>query len=264
MSEFNAADIPQNEVKGYRDFVRLYFHFKFEEGSHITSHYGRYFPRNTGELDHLGGYQLFLTHDNSAPGSSDFDPEDATTNQLRGFRTNILTKEYQDHPFFSLDNAQNRIQLVVFEAYMEWFSGAIQRSRSKDSTPFSSRAPSQADTEDQNEGRMSTHSPQQILELESSSEASSPLLKEQLTEKQHRTKGKGKSKKTNEIMITQQLSVNTIIDISTVPSSWTVPRTSTAYRVDLSASKELLTSRSGKIVDFHGLLVPLIQTSFRY
>jgi hypothetical protein len=70
------------------------------------------------------GYRVFLTCDNSTAGSFNFNPEDATTKQLRFKRipdqcrhsnklfsrpillsSKIATKEYQDHHFFALDNA---------------------------------------------------------------------------------------------------------------------------------------------------------------
>ncbi|KAJ6527308.1 hypothetical protein DFH09DRAFT_1414272 [Mycena vulgaris] len=59
-------------------------------------------------------------------------------------------------------------------------------------------------------------------------------------------KGKGKAVDSHRIHITRQLIVDIIVDVPGVQLTWTVPRTPTAYRVDVSSSKALLTTSSGK------------------
>jgi hypothetical protein len=214
----------------------------------------------------------------------------------------IITEKYQDHSFFSLENAELWIKPVAFEAYMEWFSGAIQRSHTTDSSPLSSRAPSRAassmslsrsrassrasfappssrasspsslmnhDVPSRPSSSMSYYSdsividhsndddlnlslpPQRSLEPEIAP-ASSSLAQEDSYKgkgKSKEKKAKGKNAHSGQIQITRQLKVDNIVEISSVPSTWNVPRTPTAYCIDLSASKSLLTTESGKVLN---------------
>ncbi|KAJ7207684.1 hypothetical protein C8J57DRAFT_1540888 [Mycena rebaudengoi] len=296
MSDFDASDIPLNEVKSYRKFT---------------------FPAVLGEPGHdpffssespaswitSTGYQLFLTHNDAASGLSNFRPENATTKQLKAYRSHIVTENYQDHSFFSLENADTWIKLVAFEAYMEWVSGAIRRSHATDSSPLSSSCPSRAGSSmSLSRSRASSHasfvppssragSPSSLMNLDAPSRPSSsmsyysdaiiidasngddlnPSLSPQrsvepetapesssLVQQQDADKGKGKMKErmakgknahSGQIKIARQLKVNNIVEISSAPSTWDVPRTPSAYRVDLSASKSVLTTESGKVLN---------------
>ncbi|KAJ7511384.1 hypothetical protein B0H11DRAFT_2387169 [Mycena galericulata] len=92
------------------------------------------------------GYQLFLEQDDSATSATLWSPEDASAKRLKAYRSYIISKEYLDHPFFSLENLDAWINPVAFQAYMTSTegSGDNYRGRQADSTPFSSRAPSRA------------------------------------------------------------------------------------------------------------------------
>ncbi|KAJ7268270.1 hypothetical protein C8J57DRAFT_1227989 [Mycena rebaudengoi] len=294
MSDFDASDIPLNKVKSYRKFT---------------------FPAVLGEPGHdpffssespaswiiSTGYQLFLTHDDAISGLSSFSPENATTKQLKAYRSHIVTEKYQDHSFFSLENADTWIKLVAFEAYMEWVSGTLQHSHTTYSSPFSSRCPSRAgssislsrsrassrasfappssrasspsspmnfDAPSRPSSSMSYYSdsiiidasngddlnpflpPQRSLELETAPESS--LGQEDADQRKGKAKEgreKGKNAHSGQIKITRQLEVDNIVELSSVPSTWDVPRTPSAYRVDLSASKSLLTTESGKVLN---------------
>ncbi|KAJ6582523.1 hypothetical protein DFH09DRAFT_1439289 [Mycena vulgaris] len=85
-------------------------------------------------------HRLYLEHDDSEPPLL-YNPEDASTTQLKAYRSYMLGDEYLGHSFFSLDNTESWIALVPFQAYMALAYGAY---RTTDSTPFSSRAPSRA------------------------------------------------------------------------------------------------------------------------
>ncbi|KAJ7303133.1 hypothetical protein DFH08DRAFT_977204 [Mycena albidolilacea] len=95
------------EIKAYRKFAfpsalsdpaHSPF-FSIEEApSWITSH----------------GYQLFLTHDDSETATS-WDLDNASTKQLKAYRSHMVSEYYQDHPFFSLENTEAWISLIPFQ-----------------------------------------------------------------------------------------------------------------------------------------------------
>ncbi|KAJ7302805.1 hypothetical protein DFH08DRAFT_1089622 [Mycena albidolilacea] len=105
-----ATDLPQGEIKAYRKFAfpsalsdpaHSPF-FSIEEApSWITSH----------------GYQLFLTHNDSETATS-WDLDDASTKQLKAYRSHMVSEYYRDHPFFSLENTEAWISLIPFQVFM--------------------------------------------------------------------------------------------------------------------------------------------------
>ncbi|KAF7371862.1 hypothetical protein MVEN_00043200 [Mycena venus] len=90
------------------------------------------------------GYQLYLEQDDTRMAISSWDPDEATPAQIRAYRTYMVSEDYLGHPFFSLDNSDSWINPVAFQQYMETFHGSFDEYRTRNSTPFSSRAPSRA------------------------------------------------------------------------------------------------------------------------
>ncbi|KAJ6523961.1 hypothetical protein DFH09DRAFT_1096328 [Mycena vulgaris] len=87
-------------------------------------------------------YQLFLLHDDSEVFPSSWNAEDESARDLKAYRSYV--EKYLDLPFFSLENTERWINPTAFEAYMASIHGSFEQYRTKDSTPFSSRAPSRA------------------------------------------------------------------------------------------------------------------------
>lgn len=58
--------------------------------------------------------------------------------------TKMISEHYIGHRFFSLDNTDLWIRDLAFQAYMDTFHGSFDEYRTRQSTPFSSRAPSRS------------------------------------------------------------------------------------------------------------------------
>ncbi|KAJ7893384.1 hypothetical protein B0H14DRAFT_2559794 [Mycena olivaceomarginata] len=64
------------------------------------------------------GYQLYALRDDSATSATRWNAEDASTKELRAYRSYILSEEYRTHPFFSLETPEVWISPLAFQAYM--------------------------------------------------------------------------------------------------------------------------------------------------
>ncbi|KAJ6520977.1 hypothetical protein DFH09DRAFT_1098056 [Mycena vulgaris] len=69
---------------------------------------------------------------------------DATTKVLKAYRSYMMAERFMGLSFFSLDNTEVWISPIAFQAYTASINSAFDQYHSKDSTPFSSRAPSRA------------------------------------------------------------------------------------------------------------------------
>ncbi|KAJ7328344.1 hypothetical protein DFH08DRAFT_815843 [Mycena albidolilacea] len=174
------------------------------------------------------GYQLFLTHYDLETATS-WDLDDASTKQLKGYRSYMVSEYYRDLPFFSLENTEAWISLIPVRAFM---------GREHDTLPDSgphSRSTSPASL------------PTRFIPFQC---PSSPVLA--IQPKSKKSSGKAKAK-LQQLKITRELSVDAIEDI-VVQSTWTVPRESIAYRVDCSHCMDLLATKTGKILSLDAFI----------
>ncbi|KAJ7172777.1 hypothetical protein C8R43DRAFT_1208781 [Mycena crocata] len=132
-----AANISQREIKAYRKFA-------FTSALAESTHDPFFSVENATQWITSLGYQLYLEHDDSEVSQSSWTPDEASMAQLKHFRYYMVSDEYLGHPFFSLEHTDRWINLVAFEAYMTANHGSFEQYRSKNSSPFGSRAPSRA------------------------------------------------------------------------------------------------------------------------
>ncbi|KAJ7909249.1 hypothetical protein B0H13DRAFT_2493113 [Mycena leptocephala] len=91
---------------------------------------------------------FYLLQDQPVASLSLYNAEDASTRELRAYRSCMVDEDFLGHAFFSLENTAVWINPAAFQAFMidNQDSFAHHRHRSSDSTPFSSRALSRADS----------------------------------------------------------------------------------------------------------------------
>ncbi|KAJ7247238.1 hypothetical protein C8J57DRAFT_1523021 [Mycena rebaudengoi] len=130
-----AAELSLAEIKYYRNFA-------FTEALGNPAHDPFFSVENAPSWMTSLGYQLYVLHDDSVESTVSWNPEDASTKDLKAYRSLILTEKYQTHPFFSLENLDAWINPPAFQVYME--SWSEPRTVPEESTPISSRAPSRA------------------------------------------------------------------------------------------------------------------------
>ncbi|KAJ7481297.1 hypothetical protein B0H11DRAFT_2193481 [Mycena galericulata] len=155
-----AADIPTGEIKAYRKFA-------FPAALGNATHDPFFSVENAASWITSHGYQLYLEYNDSETTTS-WSPDDASAKQLKGYRSHMISEEYVDHPFFSLENTDTWINLIPFQAYM-----ALRQAqyRSGDTTSFSSRAPSRVASSASLAGSRASSR----VSFRSSSRASSPV-----------------------------------------------------------------------------------------
>ncbi|KAJ7936884.1 hypothetical protein B0H13DRAFT_2430847 [Mycena leptocephala] len=260
------------------------------------------------------GFQLYALHDDSVIHTTHWTPDDASTRELKAYRSYILPENYQNHPFFGLEDPDAWINPVAFQAYMA--THAEPRNIDRESASVSSRAPSRASSSvsmafsraSRASSRASffpssrasspvSNAASDILSFAPSSRASSPVSRRgsrpasamsvieimdsdsendaepntesvpsvaavipkvedlssvqpltHLSANSNTAKGKGKAKKSAQIVITRQLKVDEIVHCTSVPSTFDVPRKPTAILIDLSGSSHLLVTPEGKFM----------------
>ncbi|KAJ7826965.1 hypothetical protein B0H13DRAFT_2440016 [Mycena leptocephala] len=263
-------------------------------------------------LSEIKAYRTFLyaLHDDSVIHTTHWTPDDASTRELKAYRSYILPENYQNHPFFGLEDPDAWINPVAFQAYMA--THAEPRNIDRESASVSSRAPSRASSSvsmafsraSRASSRASffpssrasspvSNAASNILSFAPSSRANSPVSSRgsqpasamsvieimdsdsendaepntesvpsvaavlpkvedlsgvqpltHLAANSNTAKGKGKAKKSAQIVITRQLKVNEIVHCTSVPSTFDVPRKPTAMLIDLSGSSHLLNQES--------------------
>ncbi|KAJ7842152.1 hypothetical protein B0H13DRAFT_2273623 [Mycena leptocephala] len=136
-----AADISPKEIKAYRNFA-------FPEALSDPANDPFFSVENATTWITSVGYQLYLLQDDTVISTPSYNPEDASTKELRAYRNCMVGDDFLGHAFFSLENTAVWINPTAFQAYMidNQDSFAHHRHRSTDSTPFSSRAPSRAES----------------------------------------------------------------------------------------------------------------------
>ncbi|KAJ7440049.1 hypothetical protein FB451DRAFT_1191835 [Mycena latifolia] len=226
---FDAADdLSQPEIKAYRNFA-------FPAPLGDSAHDPTFSVDNAAHWMTSHGYQLYLGHDDHAIPFGQWLSADASTKQLKAYRRYMLSDEYLAHPFFNLENPDNWINPVPFQAYMELYHGPFGDYRDS----HSSRAPSRSDLWGGPPAPVKVpkveHPPSPAISAPGGAIPSTSAHK-------RRNKGKGKEN----IRITRELTVDEIVEVSEVPSTWNIPRRPTAYMVDLSGLRELLKTHTGK------------------
>ncbi|KAJ7911671.1 hypothetical protein B0H13DRAFT_2660420 [Mycena leptocephala] len=134
-----AADISPKEIKAYRNFA-------FPAALSDPTNDPFFSVENATTWITSLGYQLYLLQDDTVVSTSSYNPEDASTKELRAYRNCMVGDDFLGHPFFSLENTAVWINPAAFQAYMidNQDSFAHHRHRSTYSTPLISRAPSRA------------------------------------------------------------------------------------------------------------------------
>ncbi|KAF8218094.1 hypothetical protein K438DRAFT_1952938 [Mycena galopus ATCC 62051] len=270
---FNTAEILQGEIKSYRSFA-------FPPALWDRTHDPFFSVENSITWITSRGYQLYLEHDDAQTSLSLWDPDQVTPSQIRAYCSVMIGDAYIEHSFFSLDNTDSWISLLALHTYMNIFHGSFDGYRTRNSTPFSSCAPSRAVSSlgsrarsradcsfSRDESRPSSrtcflpalcappsHSSSpfgnDLIEISSDSDNDlsaalpAPPLVPKMEDTAPQRKGKQKADE-GKIQITRQESVDQIVEISTIPSTWPVPRTPTAYLIDLSNSLHLLKRENG-------------------
>ncbi|KAJ7469093.1 hypothetical protein FB451DRAFT_1177088 [Mycena latifolia] len=131
-----ADDLTPREIQAYRSFA-----FPSQVGE--PGHEPYFSVDNAAHWMTSFGYQLYLEHVDDAIPTSTWDPGDAISNQLRAYRTYIISEEFWGFPFFDLENLEVWVNPVAFQAYMELPHRSMgYRDTPDESTPASSRAPS--------------------------------------------------------------------------------------------------------------------------
>ncbi|KAJ7907381.1 hypothetical protein B0H13DRAFT_2273700 [Mycena leptocephala] len=92
------------------------------------------------------GFQLYLLQDDTVVSTSLYNPEDASTKELRAYRSCMVGDDFLGHTFFSLENTAAWINPGAFQAYMTDNQDSVAQHgyRNTDSTSLSSWATSQA------------------------------------------------------------------------------------------------------------------------
>ncbi|KAJ7216253.1 hypothetical protein C8J57DRAFT_1255339 [Mycena rebaudengoi] len=230
-----AAELSLAEIKYYRNFA-------FIEALGNPAHDPFFSVENVPSWMTSLGYQLYVLHDDSVESTASWNLEDASTKDLKAYRSLILTEKYQTHPFFSLENLDAWINPPAFQVYME--SWSEPRTLPEESTPISSRAPSRTNLE---------HSSAQV---QPDADSDSPFLAQipptaDITPSivpSTQTSAKSLVSKGHRIKITRQLKVNNLLYFTTVPPTFDVPRTPTAILLDLSGSCHLLKKADGSFM----------------
>ncbi|KAF8198855.1 hypothetical protein K438DRAFT_2115658, partial [Mycena galopus ATCC 62051] len=88
------------------------------------------------------GYQLYVLQDDSVESTASWNPEDASSKDLKAYRSLVSHSLYQTHPFFSLENLNDWINPPAFQAYM--VSRSEPQTLPNKSIPSISHAPSRA------------------------------------------------------------------------------------------------------------------------
>ncbi|KAJ7894026.1 hypothetical protein B0H13DRAFT_2276534 [Mycena leptocephala] len=132
-----AANISQGEIKAYRRFA-------FPPALGDSTHDPFFSVEHAPDWITSRGYQLYLEHDDGGEAVGSWNPDNATPTQVRAYRAHMISEHYIGHRFFSLDNTDLWIRDLAFQAYMDTFHGSFDEYRTRQSTPFSSRAPSRS------------------------------------------------------------------------------------------------------------------------
>ncbi|KAJ7829535.1 hypothetical protein B0H13DRAFT_2372596 [Mycena leptocephala] len=270
-----ATRISPNEIKAYRKYA-------FPTGLSDPNNVPFFSVEDAPIWITSLGYQLYLVHDDSEVHPTLWTAEDVSMDELRAYRTYMVNNKYHGHAFFSLENTEAWISPVAFQDYMASTYRSFEEYRSRNSTPFSSRAPSRAASSISlaySHSRASSRasfapssragSPDSIAGTRSrppsamSIDDSLPVHDSNNSAKQKRgtehaqsddricsapvpRKRKGKPKPDSAIKLTRELGVDEIVELDSVPSTFTVPERPTAYLFDLTESKGLLTTPNGK------------------
>ncbi|KAJ7162460.1 hypothetical protein C8R46DRAFT_1283407 [Mycena filopes] len=266
-----ASDLSPNEIRAYRKFVGAfnYIHCKTDGES-------RHSPKHSANRGTIPSFQsmsllLYLEHDDSVTPTTLWNPGNAAVKALTGYQSYILADAYLTHPFFSLENFENWVSGVAFQAYMDTIYGK-HRGRRNESSPLSSRAPSRAASaaESRPGSRMSfvplsrASSPMSYpaasdlpsrpsssmsvdytvdIQNDESLDVSSPAIPNASDPSLLPTPLEYIN--ALELKITCQHPVDRVMMCTVVPSTFVVPRDSAAYLVDLSDSVDLLTTSTG-------------------
>ncbi|KAJ7855611.1 hypothetical protein B0H14DRAFT_2579271 [Mycena olivaceomarginata] len=134
-----ATELSLTEIKSYRNFVLVPFN---SSPTGNPAHDTFFSVENAPSWMTSLGYQLYVLQDDSVGSAASWNPEDATTKDLKDYRSLILSEKYQTHPFFSSENLNAWINPPGFQAYMD--SRSEPHTLPKESTPISSCAPSRA------------------------------------------------------------------------------------------------------------------------
>ncbi|KAJ7652738.1 hypothetical protein DFH06DRAFT_1418342 [Mycena polygramma] len=209
------------------------------------------------------GYQLYSLHDDSVISGTRWTPDNASTKQIKAYRSYMLPEVYHTHQFFGLEDPDAWINPLAFQAYMDYTDSAAPAE--------SSRAASRADSSVSMAGSsaMSVDEvfdsgndfPPLFIHPDSPSDYAFPAaiptpenvptapISTPLpiaTGTKRARKGKGKINEPQLIVVTRQLKVNIMLHLTTVPPTFDIPRIPTAILLDVSASVHLLTTPDGR------------------
>ncbi|KAJ7155639.1 hypothetical protein C8R46DRAFT_1351910, partial [Mycena filopes] len=276
-----ASDLSPNEIRAYRKFA-------FPEALGKPGHDPFFSVDVAATWISSFGYQLYLEHDDSVTPTTLWNPGNAAVKALTGYQSYILADAYLTHPFFSLENLENWVSGVAFQAYMDTIYGK-HRGRRNESSPLSSRAPSRAASaaESRPGSRMSfvpssrASSPMSYPASDFPSRPSSSMSVDYTVDIQNDKSLDVSSPavanpsdssllptpleyiNAPELKITRQHPVDRVTMCTVVPSTFVVPRDSAAYLVDLSDSVELLTTSTGKILPLDAFIRAENQESWK-
>ncbi|KAJ7135306.1 hypothetical protein C8R46DRAFT_1201556 [Mycena filopes] len=276
-----ASDLSPNEIRAYRKFA-------FPEALGKPGHDPFFSVDVAATWISSFGYQLYLEHDDSVTPTTLWNPGNSAVKALTGYQSYILADAYLTHPFFSLENLENWISGVAFQAYMDTIYGK-HRGRRNESSPLSSRAPSRAASaaESRPGSRMSfvpssrASSPMSYPASDFPSRPSSSMSVDYTVDIQNDESLDVSSPtiaipsdssllptqleyiNAPELKITRQHPVDRVTMCTVVPSTFVVPRDSAAYLVDLSDSVELLTTSTGKILPLDAFIRAENQESWK-
>ncbi|KAJ7354257.1 hypothetical protein DFH08DRAFT_804176 [Mycena albidolilacea] len=120
-----AAELPLAEIKSYRNFSNYPLSTSdiqaFTKALGNPAHNPFFSVENVLSWMTSLGYQLYVLHNDSVESAASWNPEDASTKDLKAYRSLILSEKYQTHPFFSLENLDAWINPPAFKAYIHGF-----------------------------------------------------------------------------------------------------------------------------------------------
>ncbi|KAJ7829559.1 hypothetical protein B0H13DRAFT_1916482 [Mycena leptocephala] len=279
----------------------------FEEATRISPNKIKAYRKSVGVsggpqcyyLDYLARVPTLPCHDDSEVCPTSWNAEDVSMDELRAYRTYMVNNKYHGNGFFSLENTDAWISPVTFQDYMASIYRTFEEYRSKNSTPFSSRAPSRAassmsyshsrassrasftpssqagspdsfaETRSRPPSAMSIddsfHVPDSDDSAKPNEEPNMPKLTAESAPPTSlsmpiNSKAQAAQSKRKRTL-TRELGVDEIVELDSVPSTFTVPERPIANLFDLTKSKELLTVPNGKVLSLDAYIRSEVNSS---